>query len=168
MVMTWALSSLTAVWSPLTIWITGARPETATPLQSAILTLTGNTWPFLSLSLTGWSASGGSHVPVPTLTDVLFVSEPPSLSVTVTVAVRLQPGAKVWSTFWPVVNGKTVWVAGRPDDQVKSALWVSTVPGSRKSVLNVLGANTSGPAREFVPVKLVIVGPTFVTVTVVS
>ena len=144
------------------------RPVTATPLQSAILTLTGRTWPFLSLSLTGWSASGGSHVPVPTLTDVVFVSKPPSSSVTLTVAVRLHPAVNVWSTFWPVTNGDTVWLAGRPLDHVKPPVHVSCVPGSVKSVLNVLGAKASGPVSAFVPVKLVIVGATLVTVTLVS
>ena len=67
-----------------------------------------------------------------------------------------------------MTNGDTVWLAGRPLDHVKPAVHVSSVPGSVKSVVNVLGAKASGPASEFVPVKLVIVGATLVTVTLVS
>src|SRR5687767_3820167 len=122
MLITCAPSSLTAVWSPLTSWITGASPVTGTPLQSAILTLTGRTWPFLSLSLTGWSVSGGIQPAVPTSTEVLLVSEPPSSSVTLTVAVRLHPAANVRFTFWPLTNGDTTWLDGRPVDHAKSAL----------------------------------------------
>ena len=82
------------------------------PLQSAICTFTGSTCPFFSLFVTGWLVMGAMNEAVPTLTVVLFVSEPPSSSLTLTVTVLLQPAvAKVCVCVCPVVNGFTVCAA---------------------------------------------------------
>src|SRR5918911_4843200 len=92
-----APSSAVAVWSPATSRIAGVRLFTPAPLQSVILIFTGSTWPFRSLSVTGWLVIGGRNPPVPTPTVVVFVSKPPSLSVIFTVAVWLQPAVVyVW------------------------------------------------------------------------
>src|SRR5919206_2869502 len=98
-------SSGTEVWSPATRRIVGLRLFTPAPLQSVIWIFTGSTWPFLSLFVTGWFVMGGRNAPVPTPTVVVFVSKPPSLSVTFTVAVWLQP-AELY--VWLCEN---VWVS---------------------------------------------------------
>src|SRR5919201_6630476 len=90
------LSSASDVWSPSTRRIAGARLFTAAPLQFVIWIFTGRTWPFRSLSVTGWFVIGGRNAPEPTPTVVVFVSEPPSLSVIFTVAVWLQPAEVYW------------------------------------------------------------------------
>src|SRR5919201_1681445 len=100
-----ALSSEIVVWSPATSRIAGARLLTPAPLQSVILILTGRTWPFRSLSVTGWFVIGGRKAPEPTPTVSVFVSEPPSLSVIFTVPVWLQPAVVYW---WLCVK---LWVS---------------------------------------------------------
>src|ERR687883_1441552 len=106
-----ALSSTTEVWSPATSRIAGVRLFTPAPVQLVIWIFTGSTWPFRSLSVTGWLVIGGRNAPVPTPTVAVFVSKPPSLSVIFTVAVWLQP-AVVY--VWVCENApcdEYVWVA---------------------------------------------------------
>src|SRR5437764_5883322 len=76
--------------------IDGDRLFTPAPLQSVIWIFTGSTWPFLSLFVTGVFVTGGRNAPVPTPTVIVFVSKPPSLSVTFTVALWLQPAEVYW------------------------------------------------------------------------
>src|SRR5919206_3356734 len=94
-----ALSSGSDVWSPATSRIAGVRLFTPAPAQSVIWIFTGSTWPFRSLSVTGWLVIGGRNAPFPTPTVVDFVSKPLSLSVIFTVAVWLQP-ADVYVCVW--------------------------------------------------------------------
>src|SRR5205085_8616732 len=89
-------SSGTEVWSPATSRIDGDRLFKPAPLQSVIWIFTGRTWPFLSLFVTGVFVTGGRNAPDPTPTVIVFVSEPPSLSVIFTVALWLQPGEVYW------------------------------------------------------------------------
>src|ERR1041384_7522230 len=84
-------SSGTDVWSPATRRIDGGRLFTPAPLQSVIWIFTGSTWPFFSLLVTGVFVTGGRNAPEPTPTVIVFVSEPPSLSVIFTVPAWLQP-----------------------------------------------------------------------------
>src|SRR5215210_3052850 len=144
-------SSYIGVRSPFISLISGARFVTATPLQSVTLILTGSTWPFFSLSVTGWFVIGGRNSPVPILTVVDAVSKPPSSSVTLTVAALQPAEANAWVTCWPLTKGLTVWLSGLPSAQVKNALQASA-PGSVKSVVNVLVGgplltNELGPYR---------------------
>src|ERR671931_1933872 len=92
-------SSGTEVWSPATSRIEGERLFTPAPLQSVIWIFTGRTWPFFSLFVTGVFVTGGRNTPEPTPTVVVFVSNPPSLSVIFTVALWLQP-ADVYVCVW--------------------------------------------------------------------
>jgi len=55
----------------------------------------------------------------------------------------------------PLWNIRTVWI-GDPSPQLNSALNPS-LPGSVKTVVNVLGTKTRGPTKPGVPVKLVVV-----------
>ena len=64
-VITSVVSSLAGVRSPARRRMAGARLVTGFPLQSVILTLTGRTWPFLSLSVTDAFVMGGMKMPVP-------------------------------------------------------------------------------------------------------
>src|SRR5919198_4767747 len=89
-------SSATDVWSPATSRIDGERLFTPAPLQSVIWIFTGSTWPFFSLFVTGVLVTGGRNAPEPTPTVIVFVSEPPSLSVIFTVPVWLQPAEVYW------------------------------------------------------------------------
>src|SRR5205085_6184100 len=98
-------SSGTEVWSPATSRIDGDRLFTPPPLQSVIWIFTGRTWPFLSLFVTGVFVTGGWNEPEPTPTVIVFVSEPPSLSVIFTVALWLQPAVVYW---WLCVK---LWVS---------------------------------------------------------
>src|SRR5919197_6173586 len=98
-------SSGTDVWSPATSRIEGDRLFTPAPLQSVIWIFTGSTWPFFSLFVTGVFVTGGRNPPVPTPTVIVFVSDPPSLSVIFTVPVWSQPAVVYW---WFCVK---VWVS---------------------------------------------------------
>src|ERR687887_1061167 len=143
-------SSATCVWSPATSRIDGDRLFTPAPLQSVIWIFTGSTWPFRSLSVTGWFVIGGRNAPVPTPTVVVFVSKPPSLSVIFTVAVWLQPAeVYVWLCEkapcalygWLAVGSDT------PSQLQAASHGLSFTPGSVNVPLKVLGTKTSGPER---------------------
>src|SRR5919197_5529712 len=167
-------SSATDVWSPATSRIDGERLFTPAPLLSVIWIFTGSTWPFFSLFVTGVLVTGGRNAPVPTPTVIVFVSEPPSLSVIFTVPVWLQP-AEVYWWFWvkvcvSVPLAPYVWCAlgSATPSQLQSAdHGLSITPGSLNVPLKVTGAvKTSGPERPVVvPVNAVIVGGTFETAT---
>src|SRR5919202_6863211 len=73
-------SSLCGVRSPLTSRMAGLRLVTAAPAQSLMWTLTGRTWPFLSLSVTGWLVIGAWDAPLPTFPGVDAVSHAPASS----------------------------------------------------------------------------------------
>src|SRR5438093_8588128 len=91
-VMLTTASSDVVVWSPAPSRITGWRLFTPTPLQSVTWILTGRTWPFFSLFVTGVFVTGGRKAPVPTDTVAVAGAEfARSLSLIVTVAVWLQP-----------------------------------------------------------------------------
>src|SRR5919197_4735236 len=173
-VMTTAVSSESVVWSPWTRRIAGARLFTPAPVQLVIWIFTGSTWPFRSLSVTGWFVIGGRNAPEPTPTVSVFMSYAPSLSVILTVPLWLQPA----ELYWCVCEKACVSVPFAPKlcvalgSAVPSQLQVathglSTTPGSLNVPLKVTGSlKTSGPKRPVVvAVKLVIVGATFETVT---
>src|SRR2546423_553422 len=167
-------SSGTEVWSPATSRIDGERLFTPWPLQSVIWIFTGSTWPFFSLFVTGVFVTGGWDEPVATPTGIGFVSRPPSLSGIFTVPLWLQPADVYW---WPCVElcvsevfAGEVWCADGsavPSQLQSDDHELSIRPGSLNVPLKVTGAvKTSGPERPVVvPVKLVIVGATFETVT---
>src|ERR671924_2236809 len=161
-VITTALSSEIVVRSPATRRIAGARLFTPAPVQSVIWIFTGSTWPFRSLSVTGWFVIGGRNAPVPTPTVVVFVSKPPSLSVIFTVAVWLQPADEyvcVWEKA-PCALYVCVAVPSATPSQLQVAIHgLSSVPGSLNEPLNVVGTKTSGPKSPvLVPEKLVMTG----------
>src|ERR1051325_1768129 len=93
----WTIESPgTEGWAPATRRIDGDRLFTPAPLQSVIWIFTGRTCPFFSLFVTGVFVTGGRNAPEPTPTVIVFVSEPPSLSVIFTVPVWLQPAEVYW------------------------------------------------------------------------
>src|SRR3954452_2112519 len=87
------LSSPIDVRSPFFNAMAGFKPVTGAPLQSVSLTFTGNTWPLLSLFVTGVFGTGGRTSPAPTSPGVgqRGSEGAPSLWVTGAVTV-LQPG----------------------------------------------------------------------------
>src|ERR671933_11339 len=115
-VMVSVASSYVGVRSPLRSRMAGWRFVSGAPLQSVNFTLTGRTWPFLSLSVTGWLVIGARKEPVPTSVTVVAVSYPPSSSVTLS-DVDLHPAeANVWVTpeNEGVVRLVSVWLSGDP------------------------------------------------------
>src|SRR5688572_15015974 len=118
-------SATPVVRSPLFSSIRGARLATGAPAQSVTLTFTGSTWPFFSLSVTGWFVIGGRKLPEPIPTVVSATSEaPPSSSVTCTLAHLHPAEANLWVTAWPLTKGDTVCVTGDPSCHQKSAFQV--------------------------------------------
>src|SRR2546421_2623297 len=89
-------SSDVVVWSPGPSRIAGTRLFCPTPLQSVIWILTGSTWPFLSLFVTGWLVIGGGKAPAAAPAGGGLVLEPRSLCGGLSVALRVQPGGGVW------------------------------------------------------------------------
>src|SRR6185312_5908154 len=94
------------------------------------------------------------------------------LSVIFTVAVWLQPAAVYWCVCeksWLVVP-VAGYVCVAPASAVPSQLHVavhglSTLPGSVNVPLKVAGENARGPLNDVVPLKAVMAGATFETVT---
>src|SRR5438874_1842580 len=138
-------SSGTEVWSPATSRIVGERLFTPAPLQSVIWIFTGSTWPFFSLFVTGVFVTGGRNAPVPTPTVIVFVSEPPSLSVIFTVPVWLHPADVYWCDcvkLWASVCD------AEPSEPVVFWLKVVCAEASPQFTSTAHGASGPGSANE--------------------
>src|SRR5205807_10527182 len=126
----------------------GDKPLSGAPVQSLSCTLTGRTWPFFSLSATGWFVIGGRNAPVPTPTVALLVTYPPTLSVILTVPVWLQPAVVNWCGCEKLPWVGYVWfadVSAAPSHVQVPFHSGSLTPGSLSEPLNVVGPATIGP-----------------------
>src|SRR5437588_5128667 len=160
--------SFAGVWSPCTSRIAGDKPLSGAPVQSLSCTLTGRTWPFFSLSATGWFVIGGRNAPVPTPTVAVFVSKLPSLSVILTVPVWLQPAVVNWWVCEKLPWVGYVWFAyasGTPSHVQVPFHSVSLTPGSLNEPLKVVGPTTIVPLNELAePERVEITGGMLATV----